>query len=130
MDRRSFVAGTAAALATRPAFAQEAYPSRAITIISPFPPGGASEVVTRPLAAAMEPLIKQNGAVNQTVEYLGRDNGRWIAGPTTRFCARICRRCVARVGNIRRLWTSCNRSRGTAPPRNAGARMFAAATAS
>jgi tripartite-type tricarboxylate transporter receptor subunit TctC len=59
MDRRSFVVGTAAALATRPALAQEAYPSRAITIISPFPPGGASEVVTRPLAAAMEPLIKQ-----------------------------------------------------------------------
>jgi tripartite-type tricarboxylate transporter receptor subunit TctC len=59
MDRRSFVAGAAAALATRPALAQEAYPSRAITIISPFPPGGANEVVTRPLAAAMEPLIKQ-----------------------------------------------------------------------
>jgi tripartite-type tricarboxylate transporter receptor subunit TctC len=59
MDRRSFVVGAAAALATRPALAQEAYPSRAITIISPFPPGGASEVVTRPLAAAMEPLIKQ-----------------------------------------------------------------------
>jgi tripartite-type tricarboxylate transporter receptor subunit TctC len=59
MDRRSFVAGAAAALASRPALAQEAYPSRAITIISPFPPGGASEVVTRPLAAAMEPLIKQ-----------------------------------------------------------------------
>src|SRR6266700_6572441 len=59
MDRRSFVVGAAAALAARPALAQEAYPSRAITIISPFPPGGASEVVTRPLAAAMEPLIKQ-----------------------------------------------------------------------
>jgi tripartite-type tricarboxylate transporter receptor subunit TctC len=59
MHRRSFVVGAAAALATRPALAQEAYPSRAITIISPFPPGGASEVVTRPLAAAMEPLIKQ-----------------------------------------------------------------------
>jgi len=59
MDRRSFVAGAAAALATRPTLAQEAYPSRAITIISPFPPGGATEVVTRPLAAAMEPLIKQ-----------------------------------------------------------------------
>jgi tripartite-type tricarboxylate transporter receptor subunit TctC len=59
MDRRSFVVGAAAALATRPALAQETYPSRAITIISPFPPGGASEVVTRPLAAAMEPLIKQ-----------------------------------------------------------------------
>src|SRR5258705_7871930 len=59
MDRRSFVVGAAAALATRPALAQETYPSRAITIISPFPPGGASEVITRPLAAAMEPLIKQ-----------------------------------------------------------------------
>ena len=59
MDRRSFVVGAAAALATRPALAQETYPSRAITIISPFPPGGASEVITRPLAAAMEALIKQ-----------------------------------------------------------------------
>ena len=59
MDRRSFVVGAAAALATHPALAQETYPGRAITIISPFPPGGASEVVTRPLAAAMEPLIKQ-----------------------------------------------------------------------
>src|SRR5262245_4573363 len=59
MDRRSFVVGAAAVLASNPARAQEAYPTRAITIISPFPPGGATEVVTRPLAAAMEPLIKQ-----------------------------------------------------------------------
>ena len=62
MDRRSFVAGSAAsaaALLTRPSLAQDAYPSRAITVINPFPPGGASEVVTRPLAAAMEPIIKQ-----------------------------------------------------------------------
>ena len=60
MDRRSFViSAAAAALTSRPAPAQETYPSRAITVISPFPPGGATEVVTRPLAAAMEPLIKQ-----------------------------------------------------------------------
>jgi len=62
VDRRSFVAGSAAsaaALLARPALAQDAYPSRAITIINPFPPGGASEVVTRPLAAVMEPIIKQ-----------------------------------------------------------------------
>jgi tripartite-type tricarboxylate transporter receptor subunit TctC len=59
MDRRSFVVGAAAVLASSPVPAQEAYPTRAITIISPFPPGGATEVVTRPLAAAMEPLIKQ-----------------------------------------------------------------------
>lgn len=61
MDRRNFVAGgaaAAAALATGPAFAQEAYPSRAITVINPFPPGGASDVVTRPLAAVLEPIVK------------------------------------------------------------------------
>jgi len=62
MDRREFVVGSAAsaaALAVSPSFAQDAYPSRAITIISPFPPGGATEVVTRPLAAVLEPIVKQ-----------------------------------------------------------------------
>jgi len=62
VDRRHFVAGTAAAAAAltiRPAFAEDAYPSHAITIINPFPPGGASDVVTRPLAAVLEPIIKQ-----------------------------------------------------------------------
>jgi tripartite-type tricarboxylate transporter receptor subunit TctC len=62
MDRRSFVVGSAAsaaALASRPAIAQETYPARAITIISPFPPGGATDVVTRPLAAVLEPMVKQ-----------------------------------------------------------------------
>jgi tripartite-type tricarboxylate transporter receptor subunit TctC len=62
MDRRQFIgatAATAAGLAIRPGFAQTAYPSHAITIINPFPPGGASDVVTRPLAAAMEQIVKQ-----------------------------------------------------------------------
>lgn len=62
MDRRRFLGATAAAtasLAIRPSFAEDAYPSHAITIINPFPPGGASDVVTRPLAAAMEPIVKQ-----------------------------------------------------------------------
>jgi len=59
MDRRSFVLGTAAAIAAGSARAQDAYPSRPVTIISPFPPGGATEVVTRPLAATMEPILKQ-----------------------------------------------------------------------
>src|SRR5262245_19779843 len=61
MDRRSFIAGStaaAAALANRPLLAQDAYPTRAITIINPFPPGGASDVVTRPLAAVLEPMVK------------------------------------------------------------------------
>ena len=59
MDRRSFVVGSAAAAAAltgRSALAQEAYPSRPITLINPFPPGGAADVVGRPFAAVLEPL--------------------------------------------------------------------------
>ena len=60
MDRRQFVAGSAAAaLAGSSAYAQDAYPSRTITLINPFPPGGAADVVGRPFAAALEPIIKQ-----------------------------------------------------------------------
>jgi tripartite-type tricarboxylate transporter receptor subunit TctC len=62
MDRRAFVVGSAAAaaaLGVAPARAQEAYPTRAITVINPFPPGGAADVVGRPLAAVLEPIVKQ-----------------------------------------------------------------------
>lgn len=62
LDRRAFVAGSAAAAATlavQPSCAQSAYPDHAITIINPFPPGGASDIVTRPLAAVLEPIVKQ-----------------------------------------------------------------------
>jgi tripartite-type tricarboxylate transporter receptor subunit TctC len=62
MDRRQFVVGsaaTAAALNAGPTQAQDAYPSRPITLINPFPPGGAADVVGRPFAAVLEPIIKQ-----------------------------------------------------------------------
>jgi len=61
MDRRAFLAGTAATLtapALTPALAQD-YPTRPVTIVNPFPPGGAVDVVVRPFAAALEPLLKQ-----------------------------------------------------------------------
>jgi tripartite-type tricarboxylate transporter receptor subunit TctC len=62
MDRRSFVIGTAAAaatLGTHGAIAQDGFPAHAITIINAFPPGGANDIVTRPLAAALEAVLKQ-----------------------------------------------------------------------
>jgi tripartite-type tricarboxylate transporter receptor subunit TctC len=60
MDRRNFLAGAAAAAAalSTPALAQD-YPSRPVTLVNPFPPGGAVDVVGRPFAAALEPLLKQ-----------------------------------------------------------------------
>ena len=36
-----------------------------------------------PVSDVMESLIKQNGAVNQTVEYLGQSGGQWLAVPAT-----------------------------------------------
>jgi tripartite-type tricarboxylate transporter receptor subunit TctC len=39
--------------------AQDAYPSRPITMIVPFPPGGVADIVGRPLAAAMEKTLRQ-----------------------------------------------------------------------
>jgi tripartite-type tricarboxylate transporter receptor subunit TctC len=64
MDRRRFVMsaviGTAAtALAAKPLVAQEAYPTHPIIIINAFPPGGINDIVTRPLASVLEPILKQ-----------------------------------------------------------------------
>ncbi len=36
-----------------------------------------------PMNDLMETLIKQNGAVNATVEYLGKVDGKWVAVPAT-----------------------------------------------
>jgi tripartite-type tricarboxylate transporter receptor subunit TctC len=38
---------------------QDNYPSRAVTMIVPFPPGGVADIVGRPLAALMERSLKQ-----------------------------------------------------------------------
>jgi tripartite-type tricarboxylate transporter receptor subunit TctC len=41
------------------AAADEAFPSRPITIVNPFPPGGQADLTGRPLAAALEKVLKQ-----------------------------------------------------------------------
>jgi tripartite-type tricarboxylate transporter receptor subunit TctC len=48
-----------ALVAAAPATADEAFPSRPITIVNPFPPGGQVDLTSRPLAAAMERILKQ-----------------------------------------------------------------------
>jgi tripartite-type tricarboxylate transporter receptor subunit TctC len=49
---------TLTALVSRAA-AQEPYPSRPISIVNPFPPGGIADLTGRPLAATFERLLKQ-----------------------------------------------------------------------
>ena len=61
---RSLYAGIAAALLMAgPLAAQEAYPTRPITIVSPYPPGGAADLTARPLAPALERALKQSVVV-------------------------------------------------------------------
>jgi tripartite-type tricarboxylate transporter receptor subunit TctC len=40
------------------ATAQEAFPSRPITVVAPFPPGGVADLTARPVAAALEKVLK------------------------------------------------------------------------
>jgi len=49
------------------AAAQEPYPSRPITMVAPFPPGGVADLTARPVAAALERVLKSPvGVVNKT----------------------------------------------------------------
>jgi tripartite-type tricarboxylate transporter receptor subunit TctC len=80
MDRRHFIlAAVATALSPAPAFAQEGYPSHAITIINAFPPGGANDIVTRPLATAMEPILKQPVVVESKSGAAGQVGAQVVA---------------------------------------------------
>src|SRR3954469_125286 len=82
MDRRNFIAGTAgltAAALTAHGFAQEAYPLRPITMVNPFPPGGAADVVGRPFAATLEPLLKQPVVIETKAGAAGAVGGQFAA---------------------------------------------------
>jgi len=65
--------------ASQIALAQDAYPSRAITIINTFPSGGTSEIVTRPLAAALEPIVKQPVVVETKAGAAGAVGAQFVA---------------------------------------------------
>jgi len=57
----------ALAVAVPGALAEEPYPSRPITIVAPFPPGGVADLTARPVAATMEKVLKNPvGVVNKT----------------------------------------------------------------
>ena len=66
MDRRHFLKGTlalpalAAGGSAAPAWSQERWPSRSITMVVPFPPGGQADLAARPIAAALEKILGQS----------------------------------------------------------------------
>jgi tripartite-type tricarboxylate transporter receptor subunit TctC len=61
------MAVTLAAAVPGSAAAQEPYPSRPISLVAPFPPGGVADLTARPVGAAMERVLKSPvGVVNKT----------------------------------------------------------------
>src|SRR5947199_7049412 len=81
MDRRGFIFGSAAAAVTlKPSFAQDAtYPTHAIVMINPFPPGGAADVVGRPLAAVMEPMVQKPVVIETKSGAAGAVGAQFVA---------------------------------------------------
>ncbi len=62
-SRRDFLASSARALVlalafVRTAFGQDVYPSKPITLVVPFPPGGVADIVGRPFADALSRELK------------------------------------------------------------------------
>jgi hypothetical protein len=81
MDRRGFIFGSAAAAVTvKASFAQDAvYPTHAIVMINPFPPGGAADVVGRPLAAVMEPMVQKPVVIETKSGAAGAVGAQFVA---------------------------------------------------
>src|SRR5258705_12562970 len=64
---RVLVGGAGLAVVAGIAGAQESYPTRPITLVAPFPPGGVADLTARPVAASLEKILKTPvGVVNKT----------------------------------------------------------------
>ena len=84
MDRRSFLIGTGTTASTLWAIggaagAQEAYPTRPVTVINPFPPGGVSDTITRPLNASLEAVLKQQFILENKPGAAGAVGAQFVA---------------------------------------------------
>jgi tripartite-type tricarboxylate transporter receptor subunit TctC len=59
--------------------AQEAYPTRPITVVVAFPPGGLADLSARPVAAALEKILKQPVVVSNKPGAAGAVGNQFVA---------------------------------------------------
>ena len=69
----------ASALAAVPAIAQDAYPSRPVTMVVAFPPGGVADITARPTAFAMEKVLKQRVIIENKPGAAGATGNTYVA---------------------------------------------------
>jgi len=62
-----------------PVFAQDAYPSRPITMVVAFPPGGVADITARPTAFAMEKVLKQRVIIENRPGAAGATGNAYVA---------------------------------------------------
>jgi len=74
-----FPVSIAAALLASAAFAQQPYPSRPITMVVAFPPGGVAELTGRPTAIAMERVLKQRIIIENRPGAAGATGNAYVA---------------------------------------------------
>ncbi len=77
MRRR--IALIALALLPVPVFAQDAYPTRPITMVVAFPPGGVADITARPTAFAMEKALKQRVIIENKPGAAGATGNAYVA---------------------------------------------------
>jgi tripartite-type tricarboxylate transporter receptor subunit TctC len=67
------------ALMSHPATAQEPYPTRPVTIVVAFPPGGLADLTARPLATALERIFRQPVIVTNKPGAAGAVGNQFVA---------------------------------------------------
>ena len=68
-----------AAIAAAPALAQDAYPSRPITMVIAFPPGGVADITARPTALTMEKMLKRRVIIENRPGAAGATGTAYVA---------------------------------------------------
>jgi tripartite-type tricarboxylate transporter receptor subunit TctC len=68
-----------AAIAAAPALAQDAYPSRPITMVIAFPPGGVADITARPTALTMEKALKHRVIIENRPGAAGATGNAYVA---------------------------------------------------